>query len=504
MAWDSSRPVPWRRLLKEAAIFLVIGGVLFAVAFLKKHPKPAATSACHRHGPLRRRSPSCSPSSATSASRSKQNRQRARWRLARPARRRPRRRRWLGRSRRRRSAPAPARRNRPKSEEALTRARCAPASSPSTPAPPGVRSRAIFPGDPAATVSSYREFTQHFPQPGWVEHDADGDLGRRSCATLDERRRAGRRVESVAAIGITNQRETVVAWRPLDRRAVRHGDRLAGPPHRRPLRGAARRRAPAAGPPDHRAGARSVLLRHEVRVAAGQPRRSRSTTTWRSARSTAWLIWNLTGGEVHATDPSNASRTMLFDIARAARGRRSCARCSACRSTRCPTVLPVERPLRHHLRHASASPAGIPITGVAGDQQAALFGQACFAAGDGQEHLRHRQLRAAQRRSDVPAADRGAAHHGRLDARRRHGRLRARGCDLRHRRGGPVAARRAADHRLGGRDRGAGRTASTDNGGVYVVPGLHRPRQPVVGSLRRGARSSASPAARTEATSPAP
>ncbi len=75
----------------------------------------------------------------------------------------------------------------------------------------GVRSRAIFPGDPAATVSSYREFTQHYPQPGWVEHDAS-EIWTAICATLVEVvERVG--AAAVAAIGITNQRETVVAWR---------------------------------------------------------------------------------------------------------------------------------------------------------------------------------------------------------------------------------------------------------------------------------------------------
>ena len=94
----------------------------------------------------------------------------------------------------------------------------------------GVRSRAIFPGDPAATVSSYREFTQHYPQPGWVEHDAS-EIWTAICATLVEVvERVG--ASEVAAIGITNQRETVVAWRRSTGEPYGTRDRVAGPPHR--------------------------------------------------------------------------------------------------------------------------------------------------------------------------------------------------------------------------------------------------------------------------------
>ena len=117
----------------------------------------------------------------------------------------------------------------------------------------------------------------------------------------------------------------------------------------------------------------------------------------------------------------------------------------------------------------SGVPAGIPVSGIAGDQQAALFGQSCVAAGDGQEHLRHGQLRPAQRRRDVSAAGRRPAHDGRLDARRRHDGLRPRGGDLRHRRGGAVAARRTGAVQRAD-EIGPLAESVADNGGVYVVP----------------------------------
>ena len=147
----------------------------------------------------------------------------------------------------------------------------------------GIRSRAVF-TDGSPSVGSYREFTQHFPQPGWVEHDP-AEIWDAARATLhDVVEQVG--AASVAAIGITNQRETVVAW-----------DRATGQPYGRAIVWQDRRTAArcdelaAAGALDlvraaHRSRARPVLQRHEVRVAARSRRRSRHRATWRSARST--------------------------------------------------------------------------------------------------------------------------------------------------------------------------------------------------------------------------
>ncbi len=268
----------------------------------------------------------------------------------------------------------------------------------------GVRSRAVRPGG-GPVVAAYREFTQHFPQPGWVEHDARGDLGgRRGHPHRGDRTVGG---QNVAAIGITNQRETtVLAWnrRTGEPTAQRH--RLARPPHRRALR---RSRPPTATLPMIRERTGLVL----------DPYFSGSKMEWLLANRDipvdddlaigtidTWLIWNLTGGEVHATDPSNASRTMLFDIRTLAWSPEMCALFGVPISRCCPRCA-LQRPLRRHRRGCRGVPAGVPISGIAGDQQAALFGQACFAPWHGQEHLRHRQLHPAECRRRLPAPAEG-------------------------------------------------------------------------------------------------
>ncbi len=241
----------------------------------------------------------------------------------------------------------------------------------------GVRSRAVF-TDGRPAVAAYREFAQHYPQPGWVEHDPD-EIFDVVVATLTEVvEQVGR--ASVAAIGITNQRETAVAW-----------NRTTGAPY-----------GPAIVWQDRRTAARCDEL-----AAAGQLDlvRSRtglvldpyfSGTKWEwmldpqrggvpvsdaLALGTidSWLIWKLTGGAVHATDVTNASRTLLFDITRREWSS------ELCELLRVPlAALPDVRPSsgRFGVTDAAAGvPGGIPISGVAGDQQAALFGQACFAPG---------------------------------------------------------------------------------------------------------------------------
>jgi glycerol kinase len=239
----------------------------------------------------------------------------------------------------------------------------------------GVRSRAVFvDGRPA--VAAYREFTQHFPQPGWVEHDAT-EIWRAVLATLsqvvDE---VGR--EHVAAIGITNQRETVVAWdresgAPYgtaivwqDRRTAGRCDELAAGGHLPMVR---ERTGLVLDP--YFSGTKFEWLLHERQIPSG-PQLALGTVD-------AWLIWNLTGGAVHATDVTNASRTMLFDIRRRAWSD------ELCELLHVPAgALPEVRPSSGRFgttAESSGVPGGIPISGVAGDQQAALFGQACFDPG---------------------------------------------------------------------------------------------------------------------------
>ena len=239
----------------------------------------------------------------------------------------------------------------------------------------GVRSRAVFP-DGSPSVADYEEFTQHFPQPGWVEHDA--------VEIWDAMARTLRNViaevgaESVAAIGITNQRETVLAW-----------NRATGEPYGTAIVWQDRRTAERC---DELAAAGHLPLVRERTGLVLDPYFSGTKAEWllqnrdipiddELAIGTidSWLIWNLTGGAQFATDVSNASRTMLCDI-RTPSGTLNSARCSHVPITALPTIVPSSG--RIGVTAAlDGVPAGIPISGVAGDQQAALFGQACVEPG---------------------------------------------------------------------------------------------------------------------------
>lgn len=239
----------------------------------------------------------------------------------------------------------------------------------------GVRSRAVFP-DGRPTVSAYREFGQHFPQPGWVEHDA-AEIWQAVRETLNEVIEtvgAG----SVAAIGITNQRETVVAWdrrtgEPLCRAIVWQDRRTADRCEQLTAQGllpVVRERTGLVLDPYFSATKMEWMLRHGGVTA---------TDDLALGTVDSWILWNLTGGHVFATDPSNASRTMLFDITQLQWDDELCGIFGV------PTsALADVRPSsgRFGLTDArSGVPAGIPISGIAGDQQAALFGQACLHAG---------------------------------------------------------------------------------------------------------------------------
>jgi glycerol kinase len=239
----------------------------------------------------------------------------------------------------------------------------------------GVRSRAVFLDDRPA-VASYREFTQQFPRPGWVEHDAT-EIWDAVVATLnDVVDGVGR--DHVAAIGITNQRETVVAWdrtsgEPYgtaivwqDRRTAARCDELAAAGHLDLVRS---RTGLVLDP--YFSGTKFEWLLRERDIPHG-PQLALGTID-------SWLIWNLTGGREHVTDVTNASRTLLFDIVR------RCWSDELCDLLHVPIeALPEVRPSSGRFGRTSDDcgvPAGIPVSGVAGDQQAALFGQACFEPG---------------------------------------------------------------------------------------------------------------------------
>ena len=240
----------------------------------------------------------------------------------------------------------------------------------------GVRAFAIDEdGQPAGW--SYREFTQHFPRPGWVEHDAS-EIWTAVQTVLGEL--VGTLDQPVAAIGITDQRETVVAWsratgRPLhhaivwqDRRTAARCDELAAAGHLPLVRSTT---GLVLDP--YFSGSKIEWLLREGGVPANDDLAVGTVDSW--------LLWNLTGGAVHATEPSNASRTMLFDIRTLAWSDELCDLFGVPAA-----ALPEVRPSsgRFGVTAEGAVPglaAGVAISGVAGDQQAALFGQACFSTG---------------------------------------------------------------------------------------------------------------------------
>ena len=218
----------------------------------------------------------------------------------------------------------------------------------------------------------YTEITQHYPRPGWVEHDPNEIWSAVQASAHQALEGAGARPADVAAIGITNQRETLVLW---DRKTLE------------PI-------TPAIVWQDRRTAGECTRLReagHEERVReitglVLDPYFTATKLGWAlkhvdGARDAAagtvdsWLIAKLSGGRDHVTDASNASRTLLFDIGRGVWSEEM-AELFGVSLDNLPRVVDSSGPI-------AASSAGIeaPITGVAGDQQAALFGQACTAEG---------------------------------------------------------------------------------------------------------------------------
>ena len=236
----------------------------------------------------------------------------------------------------------------------------------------GVRTRAVF-DDGRQSFSAYREFPQYFPQPGWVEHDAN-EIWNAIAVTLAEV--VSKLNEPIAAIGITNQRETILAW-----------DQRTGEPCSRAIVWQ-----------DRRTAARCEELAPHlstVRCITGlvlDPYFSGTKAAWIAAHHDlppaphlrigtidSWLVWKLTNGASFVTDPSNASRTMLFDINTMQWSNEMCALIGVPRD-----ALPEVRPSSYRYgvtTNIPSVPNGIPISGIAGDQQSALFGQMCTQKG---------------------------------------------------------------------------------------------------------------------------
>lgn len=239
----------------------------------------------------------------------------------------------------------------------------------------GVRAL-VFSNDGEVLARSYREFPQHFPKPGYIEHDLDQIWNAIELVMAEAVAHVGG--SEIEAIGITNQRETACAWSRSDGRPRSH----------------------AIVWQDRRTAARCDELRSagfepSVRQITGlvlDPYFSATKFEWLLTEGgvepnselalgtiDSWLLYKLTGGQVHATDWSNASRTMLFDLNSQEWDP------SLCETFGVPMMaLPELRPSSHVFGHtdpACAAGLRVPVSGIAGDQQAALFGQACLEPG---------------------------------------------------------------------------------------------------------------------------
>jgi len=243
-------------------------------------------------------------------------------------------------------------------------------------------SRAIvFDHDGAPVAVARREFAQHYPQPGWVEHDALEIWSSQNAVVAEAMGLANLSGEAIAAVGLTNQRETTLVWDRTTGRPIYHAivwqDRRTADYCAQLKRDGAEARV-----------AQKTGLRLDPYFSGTKLRWILENIPGARARAEAgqlcfgtidsWLLWQFTGGKVHATDATNASRTLLYNLATGDWDEELLA------------LFGVPRPMLPEIRSCSEVygevgrhlyPAGAPIAGIAGDQQAALFGQACFETG---------------------------------------------------------------------------------------------------------------------------
>lgn len=225
------------------------------------------------------------------------------------------------------------------------------------------------------------EFAQHYPQPGWVEHDATEIWNTQRAVLQQALTAAGISGDQVAAVGITNQRETSLVW-----------DRHTGEPVHRAIVWQDRRTADRCG--KLKAAGHEAIFRERTGLFL-DPYFSGTKLQWLlenldGVRQRAeqgellfgtidsWLIWNLTGGQTHVTDVTNSARTLLFNIHTLDWDDQLLALLNIPRQ-----MLPEVKTCSEVYGHVDERilPAGVPVAGIAGDQQAALFGQACFEQG---------------------------------------------------------------------------------------------------------------------------
>ena len=224
-----------------------------------------------------------------------------------------------------------------------------------------------------------KEFTQHFPQPGWVEHDANEIWASQLGVAADAVGRAGIGVKDIAAIGITNQRETAVVWdrksgEPIFHAIVWQDRRTAGICDQMKADGLEPMVTEKTGLviDAYFSGTKVRWLLDNVEGARAKAEKGELAF----GNIDSWLIWKLTGGKVHVTDETNASRTMLFNIHTRQWDDELLKALHVPRS-----VLPEVKSSSEVYGETIGSVAGIPIAGIAGDQQAALFGQMCTKEG---------------------------------------------------------------------------------------------------------------------------
>ncbi len=243
-------------------------------------------------------------------------------------------------------------------------------------------SRALLFDDHGAVRSvAQREFTQFFPEPGWVEHDPEEIAASQIAVALEALAKVKAQPSDISAIGITNQRETTIVWdratgKPVynaivwqDRRTAAICQQLKTQGHENLIQ----QRTGLLIDAYFSASKISWILEHvpKARQLAGAGRLAFGTVD-------TWLLWKLTGGRVHITDASNASRTMLFNLHSGGWDD------ELLDIFRIPaSMLPAVRPSSEVYGEVSSLPGlnGIPVAGIAGDQQAALFGQRCISPG---------------------------------------------------------------------------------------------------------------------------
>ncbi len=237
----------------------------------------------------------------------------------------------------------------------------------------------VYTADLTPVSAAQREFKQHYPQPGWVEHDPVEIFATQYSVMAQAIAQSGARPAQIAAIGITNQRETTVVW-----------DKETGRPVYNAIVWQCRRTAPMVaelveeglGPyiqkttglvPDaYFSGTKVAWILENVEGARQKAEEGKLLF----GTVDSWLLWKLTGGKVHATDHSNASRTMLYDIANQRWDEKLCQRLGIPMD-----MLPKVQPSASLFGATSYFGTEIPIAGIAGDQQAALFGQGCITEG---------------------------------------------------------------------------------------------------------------------------